>query len=154
MLCRTSNSFLFLQDRRYLSLAQARDKGQHIDWLSQPEPGNHSICPLEQQVFFGRKNKISELRISCGFCDCKMADFLQPRLQTLQSFGNMCSRSQIKTRDWLFPLAPCRSAKVPGHACVWRIWPEEAGGLHRLEALLWRVATEGEISQPRVPQNL
>lgn len=27
-----------LKDRRYLSLAQARDKGQHIDWLSQPEP--------------------------------------------------------------------------------------------------------------------
>ncbi|XP_053495830.1 methionine synthase isoform X1 [Ictalurus furcatus] len=27
-----------LKDRRYLSLAQARDKGLHIDWLSQPEP--------------------------------------------------------------------------------------------------------------------
>lgn len=48
----------------------------------------------------------------------------------------------------------CSSSSVFGHSCVWSLWPEQAGGLHWLEAFLWRVAAEGEIPQQKLSKDL
>lgn len=43
----TVRLFVLPQDRKYLSLSQARDKALSIDWLAQPRPGKLDGDKLE-----------------------------------------------------------------------------------------------------------